>query len=438
MKAVIIGAGSGFGGRLSVDILSRKPLQDCTIALCDIDKAKLDATAAYVANVIKTHDLKAKLETSTDRTEVLKGADIVVLTVSIGGPAYFDEPFESEINIPLNYGIVQGVGDTVGPGGLFRALRSAPEMLRMIEDINRLAPGALILNYTNPMAILTWLFDEASESPVVGLCHGVTGNSKHLAKLVGVPPQEVESTWAGINHMTWLLEMTHNGKDIKDQALQAVVDKWDKVKDEAPPSHSQSYEYRSQIIKEFGYFTTESDRHFPEYVPYFQHEDRYRMMEYLNITKGVKGKRQKWYEDMGVKAEQSESVELSLSHESMSGIMEARFTGKPFRFSGNVMNTGYISNLPEKSCVEVPVVIDNKNITPEVIDNIPPSCAALNRTNIIFQEMAVNAIRSRSREEAFQALCFDPSTTGVLSLKNIKKMFNDMWKAEEHLLNDYK
>ncbi len=436
MKAVIIGAGSAFGSRLSVDILSREPLQDSTIALCDIDEEKLDRTAAYVANVIKSNGLPATLETGAERTELLPGADIVVLSVSIGGPAYYDHPYEAEIGIPMRYGVVQAVGDTVGPGGLFRALRTAPVMLEMIDDINRLAPGALILNYTNPMAILTWLFSERSSSPVIGLCHGVAGNSRRMAKLIDAAYDECEFLAAGINHMTWFLKFEHKGEDVLPAILEKIAE-LGRAARRADEPQPQNYAFRFEIAETLGYFPTESDRHLPEYVPYFQHEDRWDYMRYYEITKGVKGKRQRWYEDMGVKAKDAESVKLIRSHESMSGIMEARRTGEPFTFSGNVMNDGYISNLPTGCCVEIPVTVDAQSIRPHAVGELPPACAALCRTNINFQEMVVRAVKERSRRAAFEALLFDPATQASLSLKNMKRMFDEMWEAEGDLLKWY-
>jgi len=436
MKAVIIGAGSAFGGRLSVDILSREPLQDSTIALCDIDQRQLERTGAYVANVIRSNDLPAKLETSTDRTELLPGADVVVLTVSIGGPAYFDEPYESEIEIPMRYGVVQAVGDTLGPGGILRALRTAPVMLEMIDDINRLAPNAIILNYTNPMAILTWLFTKQSMSPVLGLCHGVTGNSRLMAKLADLPYDECTFLAAGINHMTWFLKFERNGEDVLPLIHEKIIESGKAARQSDKPQ-PQNYAFRSEMLETIGHFTTESDRHFPEYVPYFQHEDRWDFLQYYKITKGVKGRRQKWYEDMGVKAKDAESVKLIRSHESMSGIMEARCTGEPYTFSGNMMNDGYITNLQRNCCVEVPITVDDREISPHTVGELPLPCAAMCRSNINCQEMVVRAVTERSRQCAFEALLFDPATQAVLGLKRMKQMFDEMWEAEEELLTHY-
>jgi len=294
----------------------------------------------------------------------------------------------------------------------------------------------LILNYTNPMAILTWCFTERSSSPVIGLCHGVTGNSRRMAALVDAPYEECDFLAAGINHMTWFLEFKHKGVDVLPKIHKEILERSGTARRSESPN-SQDYAFRGDLIKALGYFPTESDRHFPEYVPYYQHEDRWDYMRYYTITKGVKGKRQTWYEDMGIRTEQADSVELVRSHESMSGIMEARYTGEPFTFSGNLMNHGYITNLPEGCCVELPVTVDDTSITARHVGDLPLQCAVMCRSNINFQEMVVRAIRARSREYACQALLFDPATQAVLNIERIGQMFDEMWEADQALLAYY-
>jgi alpha-galactosidase len=286
------------------------------------------------------------------------------------------------------------------------------------------------------MAILTWCLTERSSSPVIGLCHGVTGNSRRMASLIDVPYEECEFLAAGINHMTWFLKFEHNGVDVLPKIHENVIARSKTARRQEAVS-SQDYAFRGDVIEALGYFTTESDRHFPEYVPYYQHEDRWDYMRYYNITKGVKGKRQAWYEDMGVKTAQAESVELVRSHESMSGIMEARYTGEPFTFSGNLINHGYITNLPDGCCVELPVTVNDTSITALHVGDLPLQCAVMCRSNINFQEMVVRAIRAKSRECARQALLFDPATQAVMNMKRIGQMFDEMWKAEQGLLAYY-
>lgn len=239
------------------------------------------------------------------------------------------------------------------------------------------------------------------------------------------------------SNRTWFTRFTHEGRDVLPAIHEKVIELGREARLREDASTPQNFSYRGEILEHIGYFPTESDRHFPEYVPYYQHEDRLAFMKLYQVTKGVKGKRQKWYEDMGVKAEQAESIELTRSHESMSGIMEARCTGVPFTFSGNIMNDNHITNLPNGVCIELPVTVDRDTIRAEPVGDLPLVCAALNRTNIIFQEMVVNAIRQRSREAAYHALLLDPSTQAVLAVKRIREMFDEMWEAEGELLASY-
>ena len=221
-KIVIIGAGSGFGGRLSIDILSREALQDSTIALCDIDEKRLADVSDYVRRAIEGHGLPARCIHSADRRELLPGADVVVTAVSIGGPAYWGEPYASEVGIPLKYGIDQAVADTVGPGGVFRFLRTAKEHLQFTKDMEQYCPDALMLNYTNPMAMLTWLHSVGSSVQNVGLCHSVQGTTRRLAQAIGVPYEEVSYLVAGINHQAWVLRFRHRGEDAYPRLREAL------------------------------------------------------------------------------------------------------------------------------------------------------------------------------------------------------------------------
>ncbi len=427
MKVVLIGAGSGFGSRLSIDILSREPLRDSTIALCDTDEKKLKTVHAYIERVIDANDLPAKVVSHTDRTKVLKNANFVVISVAIGGPAYYDKPYEFEMGIPRKYGIVQTIGDTVGAGGVFRTLRTGPELMAMVKDINRLAPNATIVNYTNPMAMVTWILNECSNVPVIGLCHSVQGTSKQLAGYIDAPYEETGHWVAGINHMAWFLEFTHNGKDAYPRLFKASRD----------PKVFAGNRVRFEIMQNFGYFVTESTPHMSEYVPWYQHEQEIMKPMVMN-SDAIKGRRQSWFEDMGVKASQADSVKLVRSHEYASGIMEAMTTNEPMRFNGSVMNRNLISNLPQGCCVEVPCLTDNMGIHPCEIGDLPPQCAAMCRSNIAVQELAVKAVLERDRAAAFHAVALDPSVGAVLSLKQIRKMFDEMWKAEGNLLAYYR
>ncbi|MCL5270721.1 MAG: alpha-galactosidase [bacterium] len=429
MKTVIIGAGSAFGRRLSIDILSRPPLSGTEIGLCDIDPERLEVVRAFVDAAIAHNKAPGRVTASTERRDLLAGADFVVIAVSIGGPAYYDKPYEDEMGIPIKYGINQTIGDTVGPGGIMRALRTAPALREMVRDINELCPGALIINYTNPMAMLTWVLNEWAEGPVIGLCHGVQGTSKELAHLIGAPYEETDHWVAGINHMAWFLRFTHNRQDAYPRLREAMAD----------PAKYKTDPIRFEMMRHFGYFCTESSRHTAEYVPYFR-GDGLGVADIKAFSERVRKNRQSWFEDMGVARSKANSLELIRSHEYASGIMEAMMTGEVMRFNGNVMNEGpggLIDNLPPDCCVEVPCLTDAGGIHPCRVGSLPPQCAALCRTNVNVQELTVRAILDRDREAGFQAMLLDPLTSSTLSLSKAREMFEEMWAAETHLLGYY-
>jgi alpha-galactosidase len=427
MKVVIIGAGSAFGSRLSVDILSREPICDATIALCDLNAERLELVKNYVRKVISTNGLPAEVVASTDRRELLEGADAVVISVSVGGPAYSGTPYRWEIDIPKEYGIRQPVGDTVGVGGVFRGLRTAPVLEEIARDVDELAPGALLINYTNPMCILTWRLSEVYPGPVVGLCHGVQNTSRHAAEWIGAPFEACGFWFAGINHMAWMLEFTHDGEDAYPRLREAMEDP--KIYEQEP--------VRFDILKHVGYFCTEGSRHSSEYMPYF-YRDTERMKTFSAVTEGVPGKRQSWYEDMGVSVEQAESVELVRSHEYASAILEARVTSVPLRFNGNVANDRLIDGLPDGCCVEVPVLADGEGIHPCRVPWMPEHCLALNRTNVNVQAVALESIRHRCKEDAWHAVMLDPMTAAMVDLDTMREMFERLWAAEGELLGEYR
>ena len=426
-KIVIIGAGSGFGGRLSIDILSRQPLQDATIALCDIDAAALEKVRRYVARTIEAHDLPAKVIASTDRAELLDGADFVVTSVAVGGGSYWGYPFAHEIHIPRKYGIDQQVGDTIGPGGVFRFLRTAPVQLAFCRDIERLCPQALLLNHTNPMAMLTWVHSAASSVRNVGLCHSVQGTARQLAGYVGVPHQEVSYWVAGINHQSWFLEFRHNGRDAYPLIRQAMADPQTFAKDPV----------RFEMLKHFGYFVTESSGHNSEYMPYFRRTQALRErfgLRTRDVAMAAPRKRA-WTQETA--AGEAPVGQLTRSREYTTGIMEAVVTNTPYCFNGNVMNDALVANLPPGCCVEVPCLADAQGVHPCRVGDLPPQCAAINRSNIAVQELAVRAFLDKDRGAAFRAVALDPLTAAVLPLHRIREMFDEMWEAERDLLSYY-
>ncbi len=422
-KIVIIGAGSGFGSRLSVDIMSREPLQDAQIGLCDIHPGRLKQVTGYVQRTIDRYDLPTQVVASTDRTELLPGADFVITSVAVGGGAYWGEPYRSEIEIPRKYGVPQTVADTVGVGGIFRFLRTGPVQQQFFRDMEVLCPDAYVLNHTNPMAMLTWLHSVDSTVRNVGLCHSVQGTTQKLARIAGVDYDEVSHWVAGINHQAWVLELERGQEDLYPRIRAAMED----------PEVVAEDPVRFEMMRHFGYFVTESSRHNAEYLPYFMRTPELRARFDLPDREVSMAPRRvrEWQSDgMG----EAPVGELHRSQEYTTGIMEAMLTNEPFRFNGNVMNTGLITNLPDGCCVEVPCMVDARGVHPCYVGALPAQLAALNRSNVNVHELAVQAVLEKDKEAAFHACAVDPLTASILPLDQIREMFEELWEAEEEHL----
>lgn len=422
-KIVIIGAGSQFGGKLSRDILALPALQDCEIALVDINADKLDRVQRYVARFARANNLPARITATTERREALQGAQFVVTSISVGGPAYAGFPANAEVEIPQKYGVQQSVADTIGVGGIFRFLRTARVQLAICRDIEELCPDALLLNYTNPMAMLTWLHTEGSKVANVGLCHSVQNTIHELSRYLEVPEDEVDFQCAGINHQAWYLRLRRNGTDLYP-LLRAKLDDPDTVAKDS---------VRFAMMKHFGYFVTESTTHCSEYHPYFRRNAE------LLATYGLKERQVAAAEPATYQGGRAwmadpDNAELpplaSLSNEYAARIIDAVVTDHPYKFYGNVINTGLITNLPDGCCVEVPCLVDKQGLQPVYVGALSPQLAHLNLTNIAVQELAVRAALDQDREAAFHACALDPLTRAVCSLDQIRAMFDELWQVE--------
>ena len=416
-KIAIIGAGSQFGGKLSRDILAFPALQtDTTIALCDINQDKVDRVAQYVRRLVEGHHLPVTVEAFTDRRQALDGADFVVTSISAGGPAYAGFPFTAEINLPWQkYGLTQSVADTIGVGGVFRFLRTAPVQLAICRDMETLCPSALLLNYTNPMAMLTWLHSQGSKIVNVGLCHSVQHTVSEMAGYMGVPKSEITFRVAGINHQAWYLQLTRGGEDLYPRLWECLNDPEIYAKDAV----------RFEMMRHFDYFVTESSKHCSEYHPFFRRTEELR--ERFDLHPWIASAEERarvWLPD------DAPLPGLDPSEEYAAGIINAQVTGEPFVFHGNVMNTGLIDNLPTNCCVEVPCLVDGAGLHPCHVGALPTPLAHLNLSNIAVQELAVEAALTRSRRRAFQACALDPLTQSVLPLDQIQALFDDIWAAE--------
>ncbi len=444
VRIVFIGAGSTMFARLLIcDIYSHHALRDATIVLEDIDEERLDITYRLAIKIVETHNLPGKIERTTSQREALKGADFVISMIAVGGL----EAWDIDKAIPLKYGVDQIVGDTLGPGGVFRAMRHIPPILSIVKDMEELCPNAIFLNYANPMAAIMWAVNRASTIQSVGLCHSIQATTKEIAGYIGIAewenypitnqdwhdfyyrplPERVNFWVAGINHMAWYLTYEVDGQDAYPLIREAYNNK-------------KAYEadtVRFEILRNFGYFVTESPHHLSEYMPYFRKnpEDIKRFMSYtwnaLEITR-QKGKD----DDVSIQRqiEGKEPIELKSSVEYGAKIINAVVTGDEIRINGNVNNSGLITNLPRDCCVEVPCLVDKNGINPCYVGELPPQLAALNRTNINVQSMIVEATLSGSKGAAHQAVMLDPLTSSLLTLDDIRKMVDEMFDAESRWL----
>ncbi len=431
-KVVLIGAGSHvFGLRLAIDLMSYPELRGLTLSLMDIDKERLEFTARLVKMVAEQNKVDINLQVTTDRREALKDADYVVTSIRAGGM----EATHLDLEIPAKYGIEQGVGDTIGPGGVFYGLRNGFALLEICHDMEELCPDAWLLNYTNPMAILCWTIKELTKVKFVGLCHSIPGTANLLARYIDAPPDEISYTAAGINHMAWFIEFKWRGED----AYPLLREKLSDPAVYEDPSHPAYYDLvRVEIFKALGYYVSESSNHLSEYLPYFRKNlkliEKYRVLSSSMRLERHEKARAAQDERLREILEKGERIPLRRSREYCAQIIYAMETGTPTKIYGNVENTGLITNLPNGCIVEVPCFVDEGGIHPCYVGSLPPQCAALNRMDINVQELAVRAIAERSKERVFQALLVDPLTSSLLTIEEIRKLIEEMFKAEAKYL----
>lgn len=437
LKVVIIGAGSHvFAKNLITDILSYPELRNCTISLVDIDEEALELTTAFAKKLITQHKLETRLESTTDRKTALEGADYIIVSIRVGGL----DATRLDIEIPAKYGVKQAIGDTIGPGGVFYALKHIPVLLDICHDAEDLCPDALLINYTNPMAMLCWAMNDYSKIKNVGLCHSVQGTAAELARYLGAPLNEISYWVAGINHMAWFLELKWKGKD----AYPLLREKFkDPNVYSRPDAHWAGADIvRVEIFKAFGYFNTESSQHMSEYVPYFRKRpelfERFKLIDPVKRLEVMEERRKKRDELMKQLIQSDEKIPLRRSREYCSAIIHSMETGEPTRINGNVKNEGLITNLPRGCCVEVPCLVDENGIHPCHVGDLPPQCAALNRTNINVQELGVLAAVEKDKTLAFQAILLDPLTSSILTIDETRRMVDEMFEAESKYLPGFK
>ena len=435
-RITFIGAGSlGFTRNLVRDILTFPILKGSTLALMDTDAERLEFARKAVQSIVEKGGYPAKVEATLDRKKALKGADVVICTILAGGV----QVWRHDIEIPKKYGVNINVGDTRGPSGIFRALRTIPVMLSICRDMERYCPDATLLNYTNPMAMLCRAMQRKSHIQVTGLCHSVQGTAEMLARWINTPMDQITYLCAGINHQGWYIEYKKNGKDAYPLIRKALRKKEIYMEEIV----------RNEMFLHLGYYVTESSGHNSEYNWWFRKrpdliekycihgtgwnpgEYGYILKEYLKAEKTWKKEVKKWFGE-------GAPMSLERGHEYATYIINALEGGEPFEFNGNVQNTGIITNLPDDVCVEVPVVANRRGFNPIHVGALPPQCAALNNINIAVEEMAVEAALTGDPELVFHAVAYDPLTASVLSLTEIKKMVSEMLRKNRNYLPQFK
>jgi alpha-galactosidase len=431
-KIVFLGAGSTvFARNLLKDLFTFPELHSAELALIDIDPQRLRDTETIAHHEAKRAGATPTITAHLDRRQGLAGADYVINMIQVGG---YQPSTVIDFEIPKKYGLVQTIGDTVGIGGIMRALRTIPVMLDVARDMEQLCPKALLLNYTNPMAMLTWTMNRATNIQTVGLCHSVQYDTKAIARWTGVPAQELHKVVAGINHMAFFLKLEHRGRDLYP-ALFDIIDNGN------VPPHNR---VRFEMMRRVGFYVTESSEHFAEYVPWFITSHQPELIDRFNIpldeyprrcVEQIAGWERMRATLLGADAE--ENGEAVHSDEYASLIIHSMETGVPRVVNGNVMNNGLIDNLPRGCCVEVPCLVDGNGIQPTVIGSLPPQLAALIQTNVSMQGMTVEAALTRKREHIYHAAMLDPRTAAELNLDQIWALVDDLLEAHVDYLPAY-
>ncbi|WP_304942125.1 alpha-glucosidase/alpha-galactosidase [Vallitalea guaymasensis] len=430
-KITFLGAGSTvFAKNVLGDCMLSEALRDSHIALYDIDEKRLAESETMLKTLNKNiNDGRAEIVSYKNRKEALRDANYVVNAIQVGG---YKPCTVTDFEIPKKYGLRQTIGDTLGIGGIFRGLRTIPVMLDFAEDMAEVCPKAWLLNYTNPMSILTLAMSRATDVKTVGLCHSVQACVPHLLKDLGMEKENLQWKIAGINHMAWLLEITSNGVDLYPEIkkLAAAL--------ETPHDNM----VRLEIMKQFGYYVTESSEHNAEYMPYFIKDKYPHFIEKYNIPLDEYPRRcveqiANW-EKQRDELTKDNTLSHKRSNEYGSYIMEAMETNVPYTIGGNVMNTGLIPNLPSDCVVEVPCLVNSSGVIPCHVGELPMQLAALNKTNINVHQLTVEAALTRKKDYIYYAAMLDPHTSSELSIDDIKNMCDDLIEAHGDWLPEFK
>jgi len=434
-RIVFLGAGSTvFAKNLMGDILRFPALADANLVLHDIDPERLRTSEIVAHKVARALNASPKIEATADRRAALDGADYALSMIQVAG---FRPGTVIDFEIPKKYGLRQTIADTLGIGGIMRALRTIPVLLDMCGDMEELCPNVMFLQYVNPMVMNCWAIARASTIRSVGLCHSVPLTARDLARDLGIPRDEVDYLVAGINHMAFFLKLEHKGQNLYPR-LQEFMES-----DAFPPKRGHMTDHvRYEMFKRLGYFVTESSEHFSEYVPWFIKSTHPELIEQFDVPLDEYIRRcEEQIADWGaMRAEMQDpdtSLEIHPSVEYGSHIINGMVTGEPTRIYGNMPNYGIIDNLPHGVPVEVPCLVDKNGVQPVHIGALPPQLAALMQTNINVQALTVEAALTRKREYIYHAAMLDPHTSAELTLDEIWAMVDELIAAHGEWLPEY-
>jgi alpha-galactosidase len=426
IKITLIGAGSVEFTRIIVaDLVAFPELRQATLALHDIDEERLNTAHELVGHIVRASGADLTVEAHLDRRAALQAADFVVNEIQVGGY----EATLRDFRIPAKYGLRQTIGDTIGVGGVLRGLRTIPVIVGIANDMADVCPDALLLNYANPMAMLTWAVWEGSRfSNVVGLCHSVQNTHDELAEIVGVPADEIDYLTAGLNHQAFVLRFERDGESLYPLLDEAI---------ERDPE-GLGRRVRVELYRQFGHFPTESSEHSAEYVPWFMGHDeeieRYRIPvdEYLRRSE----ENLEEYEDTKRALAEGRPLSLEGENELAPRYIHSIVTGTPRVEYGNVRNAGLIENLPGGSCVEVPCRIDKSGVHPIAVGSLPVQCAALNRTFLNVVELTLRAALEERRDHVYRAVLLDPNAGATLTVREARAMVDELIDAHGELMPD--
>ncbi|HET7238401.1 MAG TPA: alpha-glucosidase/alpha-galactosidase, partial [Terrimicrobiaceae bacterium] len=421
-KITFIGAGSTvFAKNLIGDILSFPELADSTICLYDIDQNRLNTSEIVAKRIAQTLGAPSNIEVTTDRSRALDGAAYAINMIQVGG---YRPCTVTDFEIPKKYGLRQTIADTLGVGGIMRAVRTIPVLIDMCKDMERLCPDVVHFNYVNPMAMNCWALAETTNIRTIGLCHSVQHTAGELAHDIGVPLEEINYVVAGINHVAFFLRFERNGQDLYPEIERVIKE------GRVPDGNRVRYD----MFKRLGYFVTESSEHFSEYTPWYIKEGREDLIQRFNIPldeypRRCESQMAEWESLRSELEGSNKPIEIRRSVEYGSLIIQSLETGTPRVVYTNVPNHSLIENLPAGCCVEVPCVVDKNGIQPARIGRIPSQLAALMQTNINVQALTVEAILKGDPQYLHQAAMFDPHTSAELDLDQISALVDDLLAA---------